>query len=120
MILAIIATGAALHLARDLTMPVALALFFGVILSPAVERLRRLGFPNSVAAAIVMLAVLIGLAALVRVTMDPARAWFERAPSVLSDVERKLRPLQQVAVRLDKVAAQAERVAGGPSTPSFT
>ena len=113
MILAIVAVGAALHLARDLTMPVALAVFFAVILSPAVERLRRFAIPNSIAAAIVMLTVVAVLATLVRVTIEPARDWFERAPSVLSDVERKLRPLQQVAVRIDKVAAQAERVAGG-------
>ncbi len=118
MIVAIIATGAALHLARDLTMPVGLALFFAVILSPAVERLRRFAIPNSIAAAIVMLTVLGGLAALVRVTLEPARGWFERAPSVLSDVERKLRPLKQLAVRIDKVAAQAERMAGGTAQAS--
>jgi predicted PurR-regulated permease PerM len=117
-ILAIVAVGAALHLARDLTMPVALAVFFAVILSPAVERLRRFAIPNSIAAAIVMLSVVAVLAILVRVTIEPARDWFERAPSVLSDVERKLRPLQQVAVRIDKVAAQAERVAGGSFQPS--
>ncbi len=114
-ILAIIAIGAALHLARDLTMPVALAVFFAVILSPAVERLRRFAIPNGVAVAIVMLTVLAAIAMLVRVTVEPARDWFERVPSVLSDVERKLRPLQQVAVRIDNVAAQAERVAGGAS-----
>ena len=118
MIIALIATGAALHFARDLTMPVALAFFFAVILSPAVERLRRLAIPNSIAAAMVMLVVLGAMAGLVRLTMDPARAWFERAPSVLQDLETKLRPIQQVAVRLDKVAAQAERVAGGASQSS--
>jgi predicted PurR-regulated permease PerM len=117
-IIALIATGAALHFARDLTMPVALAFFFAVILSPAVERLRRLAIPNSIAAAMVMLVVLGAMAGLVRLTMDPARAWFERAPSVLQDLETKLRPIQQVAVRLDKVAAQAERVAGGASQSS--
>ena len=104
---------AALHLARDLTVPVALALFFAVILSPAVERLRRLGLPNGIAAAIVMLAVLGVLAALVNVTVDPAREWFDRAPRLLSEVEAKFRPLRQVSVQIDQVAAQAERVTGG-------
>ncbi|HEY7378947.1 MAG TPA: AI-2E family transporter [Steroidobacteraceae bacterium] len=115
-ILAIIAVVAALHLGREVTMPVGLALFFAVILSPAVERLRRLGLRNGIAAALVMLMVVAALATLVQFIKDPAQAWFERAPSVLSDVERKLRPLQRVAVRIDKVAAQAERVTG--ATPA--
>jgi predicted PurR-regulated permease PerM len=117
-ILAIIAVVAALHLGREVTMPIGLALFFAVILSPAVERLRRLGLRNGLAAALVMLMVVAALATLVQFIKDPAQAWFQRAPSVLTDVERKLRPLQQVAVRIDKVAAQAERVTG--ATPATT
>ncbi|HZF24713.1 MAG TPA: AI-2E family transporter [Steroidobacteraceae bacterium] len=115
MVLAGIAVVAALHLGREVTMPIGLALFFAVILSPAVERLRRLGLRNGIAAAVVMLMVVGALATLIQLTKDPAQAWFARVPSVLSDVERKLRPLQQVAVRIDNVAAQAERVTGGAS-----
>jgi predicted PurR-regulated permease PerM len=111
-IFATIATVAALHLARDLTMPVALALFFAVILSPAVERLRRLGLPNGIAAAAVMLAVVGVLAAVVNLTLDPAREWFERAPRLIAEAETKFRPLRQVSVQIDKVAAQAEQVTG--------
>jgi predicted PurR-regulated permease PerM len=117
-ILAVVAVVAALHLGREVTMPIGLALFFAVILSPAVERLRRMGLRNGFAAALVMLMVVAALATLVQFIKDPAQAWFERAPSVLTDVERKLRPLQQVAVRIDKVAAQAERVTG--ATPATT
>jgi predicted PurR-regulated permease PerM len=121
-VLAVIAVIAALHLGREVTMPIGLALFFAVILSPAVERLRRMGLRNGIAAALVMLMVVAALATLVQFIKDPARAWFERAPSVLTDVERKLRPLQQVATRIDRVAAQAERVTGATmaSTPNNT
>jgi predicted PurR-regulated permease PerM len=46
--------------------------------------------------------------------MDPAHEWIERAPRVLSDVDRKVRPLRRLVVKIDEVAAQAGRVTGAP------
>jgi predicted PurR-regulated permease PerM len=62
-----------------------------------------------------MLITLMGL--IVHATITPARAWLDRAPQLLREVERKIRPLQRVAGKIDEVATRAERVAGATSRP---
>ena len=114
-ILATLAAFAAAYVAHALVMPVVLALFFAMVLSPAVEALRRFGIPGIVASALVMLLLAGGIAALVNSTMEPAREWVERMPRLLSDVDRKVRPLRRLAVKIDEVAAQAGRVTGAPT-----
>jgi predicted PurR-regulated permease PerM len=111
--LATVAALAALRAGKPVLVPVALGVFFAMILSGWVERLRRWRLPRTVASGLVMV-VLLGLGALViQSTVEPARDWLERAPSVLRDLERKIRPVQRVAVQIDEVAQRAERVAGG-------
>jgi len=115
-ILAALAVIATLHLARSLLIPIALSLFFAALLAPLVTRLRAWGLPRALGAAFVMLVMLGTVVVVVQTTMDPAREWLGRAPGVLREIERKIRPLQRVATQLDEVAAHAERVAeGGPS-----
>jgi predicted PurR-regulated permease PerM len=110
--LAVLAVFAVLYFAHALLMPVVLALVFAMLLSPAVEALRRVGLPGILASALVMLLLAGTVASLVNATMDPAREWIERAPRVLSDVDRKVRPLRRLVVKIDEVAAQAGRVTG--------
>ena len=112
--LATLAVFAILYFAHALLMPVVLALFFAMVLSPAVDKLRR-WMPGIVASALVMLLLAGAIASLVNATMEPAREWVERAPRLLSDVDRKVRPLRRFAVKIDEVAAQAGRVTGGPA-----
>ncbi|HSD73685.1 MAG TPA: AI-2E family transporter, partial [Steroidobacteraceae bacterium] len=114
-ILAALALVAAAYFAHALIMPVVLALFFAMVLSPAVEAMRRRGVPGIIAAALVMLLLAGGIASLVNATWEPAREWVERMPRALSDLDRKVRPLRRFAVKIDEVAAQAGRVTGAPA-----
>jgi predicted PurR-regulated permease PerM len=115
LILATLAVFAIAYVAHALLMPVVLALSFAMLLSPPVEFMRRHGIPGVVASALVMLLLAGGIAALVNTTMEPAREWVERMPRMLSDVDRKVRPLRRFAVKIDEVAAQAGRVTGVPA-----
>jgi predicted PurR-regulated permease PerM len=121
-ILTVLAVLAALHAGRGFLIPIALSLFFALLLAPAVRRLRVWRLPRPLGAAVVMLVMLASVAGIVEMTVEPARQWLERAPTVLREIERKIRPLQRMAVRLDEVAAHAERVAegtpGGQPTPA--
>ncbi|MCI0434332.1 MAG: AI-2E family transporter, partial [Gemmatimonadetes bacterium] len=114
-ILAGVALFAVLYFASALIVPVVLALFFAIVLSPAVEALRRRSVPGMLAAALVMLLLAGAIGSLVDATMEPAREWVERAPRVLSEVDRKVRPLRRFVVKIDEVAAQAGRVTGAPA-----
>lgn len=111
-ILAIIATCGALYVGSAVLIPIALALFGALLLLPLVERLHRWGLSRLTAAGLVMVLLGVIVGSLINFTLEPARGWMERAPSLLKEVERKLRPLKQAAVQLDKVAAHAEQLAG--------
>jgi predicted PurR-regulated permease PerM len=114
-VLTLLATFTILHVASALFIPIALALYFAIVLSPPVELLCRARLPRPLAAAAVMLLLVGALGLAVDQATPPAREWLDRAPSLLLEVERKIRPLRNVAVKLDKVSERAERVAAGPT-----
>ncbi len=117
-VLATLAVFAVLYFAGPMIVPVVLALFFAIVLSPAVEALQRLRVPSLVAAGLVMLLLAGALALLVDATVEPAQEWVERVPRILSDLDRKVRPLRRMAGKIDEVAIQASRVTGTePSAP---
>jgi predicted PurR-regulated permease PerM len=120
-LIAVVAVVGALHLARALFIPIALAFFFAMLLAPAVNRLHQWRVPRVLACGLVMAVMLGSMIVVVDATIDPAREWLERAPGVLREVERKLVPLRKVAVKIDEVAAHAERMAeGGATAPPET
>ncbi|HEU4530709.1 MAG TPA: AI-2E family transporter [Steroidobacteraceae bacterium] len=119
-ILAVLAVLAALHAGRGFLIPIALSLFFASLLAPAVRRLRIWRVPRPLGAGLVMLLMLASVVGVVEMTVEPGRQWLERAPTVLREIERKIRPLQRMATRLDEVAAHAERVAEGTQSGQRT
>lgn len=117
-LLATLAVFAALYFAAAMIIPVVLALFFAIVLSPAVEGLQRLKVPSLLAAGLVMLMLAGAFALVVDATVEPAREWVERVPRILSDLDRKVRPLRRMAGQIDEVAIQAGRVTGSePAAP---
>lgn len=92
-LLAFLAVGAILYFAAVAFIPVALALFFALLLSPAVEGLQRLRMPRALAAAIVMLALLLAGVAIVDGVSTPAKEWLARAPHTSRKIEQCMRPV---------------------------
>ena len=117
-LLAVLAVGAILYFAAVAFIPVALALFFALLLSPAVDGLQRLHLPRALAAAIVMLALLLAGAAVVDVVSIPAKEWLARAPQTLRKIEQRIRPVRNVLAQVDAVKERADQIAQGPhATP---
>jgi predicted PurR-regulated permease PerM len=119
-LLAVLSVGAILYFAAVAFIPVALALFFALLLSPAVDSLQRLHLPRAVAAAIVMLALLLAGAAVVDVVSTPAKEWLARAPQTLRKIEQRIRPVRNVLAQVDAVKERADQIAQGPhaATPA--
>jgi predicted PurR-regulated permease PerM len=113
-LLAVLAVGAILYFAAVAFIPVALALFFALLLSPAVDGLQRLHLPRALAAAIVMLALLLAGAAVVDVVSIPAKEWLARAPQTLRKIEQRIRPVRNVLAQVDAVKERADQIAQGP------
>jgi predicted PurR-regulated permease PerM len=106
--LALIAT---LHFAAPLILPIVLAVLFNFLLSPAVRGLKRMGVPLPLGALFVLLVVVGGLGVAVWQLAAPATDWFDRAPRLVQDVQRKLRPIKQSVEQVQRATEQVEKAA---------
>src|SRR6185436_15149453 len=57
-LVAVMGVGAVLYFAQDVLIPVAMAIFLALLLTPAVDRLQRLGLRRGFAVAVIMAVVL--------------------------------------------------------------
>ncbi len=110
--LAALAIGALLYFAHAVFIPVILALLFSLVLSTAVEGLRRIGVPRAVSAFILMAIILGAVGGVVDVLIEPAQQWFVNAPRTLQAVEKKIRPLEKIIQRVEGLTQRAGQLAG--------
>lgn len=98
------------YFARIFLLPIMLALLFAFLLRPIVRGLERLRLPETIGAALVLLAILGVVGYGVSLVATPASDWIARAPRNLSQVEDKLRILSKPIKKVSEVTEQAERI----------
>jgi predicted PurR-regulated permease PerM len=113
-LLSILAVGALLYLAQDVFIPVAVALFLALLLSPAVDRLQKWRVRRPVAVAIVLIIVFAAAGAAINAVWTPATEWLARAPQTIRQIDPRLKPLREMFARVDDVAERAGRLTHGP------
>lgn len=113
------AIGLLLYVGHVAFIPVALAFLLALVLSGPVELLHRWRVPRGASAVLIMLVIAAGAAVLSDVLMEPAQHWFAEAPHTVRVIARKLRPLAQLATRLDELRNSAGNIAspGRPAVP---
>lgn len=118
-LVAFLGVGAVLYFAQDVLIPVAMALFLALLLTPAVERLQRLGLRRGIAVSLVMLVVCAAGATAVNAAWEPASEWLARAPQTMRQIDPRLQPLREIFARVDAVAERAGALAqtGNGATP---
>jgi predicted PurR-regulated permease PerM len=114
-LLSFLAVGTLLYFAQGVFIPVAIALFLALLLTPAVDRLQRWGLHRGLAVAIVMLVVFAAAAAAVNAIWAPATDWLARAPQTMREIDPRLKPLRDMFARVDAVAERAGRLAQAPT-----
>ena len=100
-VLAVLASVAALYLAREFFIPIALALCLHALLRPFVRFLEKIHVPTALAAGlVVILAVGVGVGAGWGISL-PVQDWATKAPTALTAARRKLanirRPFQRIS-----------------------
>ncbi len=100
-LLSVLAVGTVLYFAQDVFIPVALALFLALLLTPAVDRLQRWHMRRGFAVAIVMLVVFADSAAAINAAWTPATEWLARAPQTMRQIDPRLQPLREMFERVD-------------------
>ena len=110
-----IAAFTVLYIARNFFIPVALALLFALILTPAVRSLRRCRIPDAAGAAIVLVAFL-GLLALAGYFLaGPLSAWIEKGPEMLARLSARF---ESITAPIRELRAATERTELDPTVPA--
>jgi len=117
-LVAIMGLGAILYVAQDVLIPVAVALFLALLLTPAVDRLERWHIRRGFSVAIVMLVVFATAGMAVNAVWTPATEWLARAPQTMRKIDPRLQPLRQMFERVDDVASRAGRLTQGGAVAS--
>jgi predicted PurR-regulated permease PerM len=94
--------------ARAFLFPVVLACILSLVLSPLVQGLKRLKIPQSLGAAVVLIAVLAGTGWAIYGLSAPASAWVARGPQTLKVLERRGREILKPFHRFSETAAQVD------------
>jgi predicted PurR-regulated permease PerM len=119
-VLAIIALGATLYVARAVLMPIVLALLLSFLLAPAVQGLTQLRLPEPVGAAVVLLAIL-GVVGLGTYGLwEPATQWIQQLPTSVRQIEARMRPVKQSVEELSETTQKVEEMAqvGSDTVPT--
>ena len=118
-VLAVLAVLATCWAARDLLIPIMLAMFLALIGNPLVRRLRKLWIPRWIGSLAVVfggLAMAIFLASLL---VGPAGDWVRQVPTELKQITPKLRLLTKQVDQANKAAESIAKAAGaGPASPA--
>ena len=114
-ILATLAVIAALYVAREFFIPVALAFLLNMLLRPVARKLETFHLPAPVASGVVVLSlvgILVGAGYLVA---TPVRSWLEEAPADFRAAKAKLAKARH---SIDKVSQAAQELSAGETGPS--
>lgn len=118
LIVAIVAAGAALYLAQEVFIPIALGLLLTALLRPVVRVLLRIGLSAPVSATLIILVGLGLLGAGGYFLAGPVQTWVRDAPQTLAaargKIEKLRKPIKQVSEAVEKAQQQ---VAGGEQKP---
>lgn len=118
-VVTIIAGVAACIAARDILLPMAIAIVLALVLAPIAHGLERLKIPSGLSAIFTMILFAALLAGAVA-TLAPAVAdWIERMPDVARSAELKLRPFKLQLQAVQNVSAQIQSITevGARPTP---
>jgi predicted PurR-regulated permease PerM len=105
-VLAMIATGTVLYLARSAFVPIAISLLLSLILTTPVEALYRRGLTRSLSAVLIFVAFVAVIGVSVNLMWTPAQKWWDSAPQTLRTIEKKVRP---ISVLVNRIAALGDR-----------
>lgn len=100
-----------LYFGRDVLLPIMLALILSLLLRPCVRALYRLGLPEGLGAA-VMVVLVFGTAMMGAYSLStPAVEWVNRMPRVLHELEFKLGDIREGIQRAREASRQLEQIA---------
>lgn len=117
-ILAILAVLYTLQVARDVMLPITLALIFALLLAPAVSRLQSIGLPRGIGATIIMTIGLSSIGGGIYALASPASEWLQRVPEAVNILRDQLNDVNTDNVNVDAASRSIDSLAKEFSTNS--
>jgi predicted PurR-regulated permease PerM len=108
----------ALYFARDIALPVVLALLLAITFSPIVRGLQRRRVPSAVTAVVLVFGLVLTSFSGLFFLSGPVMQWVEAAPTIGQQVQRKLIPLQRPMAAFVQATEAAEGIAE-PTEPNI-
>lgn len=108
---------AALYFARDLVLPVILALILSAVFSPVVRGLQKLRIPAPLGAGLLVVALLVAFFTATYNLAEPAGVWLDKAPLGIGQIGVKLRRItgqfKEVTDTTEQVKQLAQEMTNG-------
>lgn len=114
----LLATLYTLYFASEFAIPIVAAVILSLVFAPVVRSLSRLGIPPTLSGGLIVLTIVGGLSAGLVVLSDSASEWINRAPSVLSQLDYKLRELKRPVQKVQEATSKVEKLANVDSAGS--
>ncbi|HVS66539.1 MAG TPA: AI-2E family transporter [Thermoanaerobaculia bacterium] len=108
----LIALVAALRFARELFLPVVLAVMLKFLLDPVARALERLRVPAAISSLLVVAGALCALALVLVRIYEPAQVWLWELPETLRRAELKMGDVREPVDAVAEVARQVDEIAG--------
>ena len=99
-----------LYFGRDVLLPIMLALILSFLLRPLVRALYRVGVPEGLGAAVMVVMLFGGVLLAVYTLSTPAAEWVNRMPRVLHELEFKLGDIRAGIDRAREASRQIEQI----------
>ncbi len=117
-LLAVLAVLYTLRLARDVMLPITLALIFALLLAPAVSRLQQWRLPRSAAALLILAAGISSVGAGFYALASPASEWLQRAPEAVEVMREQLHAVNRDRSEVDAATASIDSLAREFASPA--
>ena len=110
LILAVIAVVTVLYFASPILIPITLAIYLNLLLSPIVIFFRRFRIPESVSAGVLVFGVLLILVVAINYLAEPAEEWIQQAPEALRSLQSKLLPITEPIEQIRDVSKKVDNL----------
>jgi predicted PurR-regulated permease PerM len=112
LVLAWLAVVAALYFARDVLVPVVLALFLALLLRPILRRMRGLHLPDVVSSFVLIVSMFVVFIAALLTLAGQAEGWLSQAPKTIERVRQLLPAEAGPLQKIEETTTAVEKMSG--------
>ncbi len=106
------------YFARSILIPITMALILSQVLAPLMRLLsKRMRIPVPISASVVVIGLVVAFGFSVIALSKPASEWMDTLPSVIAELERKLRPIGGTMKDVQETARQVEAMTDTAKEP---